>query len=134
MLSSCMLWLSVSKARLVQSPMQTFFLALMCPSRCTRSHSGKKVKVFYQPSSCLSRIPLPGLVVVMRMSIPASCTFLVITDKFRSWMLGSICSSYILVGVPNYVYLHIKLFGCYSPFILVLVAEYVEHSCKTLGQ
>lgn len=43
-LSSCMLWLSVSKARLVQSPMQTFFLALMCPSHCTRSHSGKKLQ------------------------------------------------------------------------------------------
>lgn len=112
-LSSCHLWMSIYKARLIHNPFQSFFLGLMCPSCDVVSPSDKVIQVFYQPSKCLSRIPLPGLVVVMNTSIPVSCTYLVITDS-----LGAGCC--VLHA------LHI-FFLVLTPFVLILVAKYTKH-------
>lgn len=118
MLSSCCLWMSIYKARLIHNPFQSFFLGLMCPTCDVVSPSDKVIQVFYQPANCLSRIPLPGLVVMMNTSIPVSRTFPVITEKLGAgcWVLHA---------------LHIFLFAL-TLFVLILVAKYTEYLLANL--
>ena len=102
MWSSCLLWKSILKQGLCKT---LWGLSSSDVSQAVRKVTQwqKVTEVFYQPSKCLSRTPLPGLAVAMNMSSPASCTFVVVTDKFRSWRLGLVCSSCILVGAQLHI-------------------------------